>query len=183
MVPALNYSRGVCTVSKVTLLGALTATFRTPAAPTNTSTEVARGKPVTAVPRYMTFVKEFAVDGRNDTKYHSDATGAYKTPWLLVNLQGAMLVHKVRLLPNVGVMPKRINNYQILLGNDEPPTAMDFSQYDVVGAIPGPVPLGEKWYEFDVSPPRCSRYVAVYKNVATPDYIMEISEMEVFVLN
>jgi hypothetical protein len=52
MVRALNSSRGVCTVSKVTVPGTLTATFRTPAAPTNTSTEVARDKPVTAVPEY-----------------------------------------------------------------------------------------------------------------------------------
>ncbi|XP_047739321.1 uncharacterized protein LOC125178784 [Hyalella azteca] len=167
-------------MSKVLLPTSQGAIYRPPT-PTNASREVARGRPVTASPNWADHVKENAVDGRNDTKYHSDTTGANPKPWLLVNLVGSMWVKKIRVLPYVGGKPYRVTDYQFLLGNDEPPTAMNFSQYDLVGAIDGPVPRVEKWHEFDVSPPRCSRYVAVYKHIARPfdTYVMEVAELEV----
>jgi hypothetical protein len=57
-----------------------------------------------ALPR----VPEFAVDGDNNTKYHSEVSDTYPQPWLLVNLLGGMTVKAVRILPFVGGFSGRV---------------------------------------------------------------------------
>ncbi|XP_018007993.2 uncharacterized protein LOC108665712 [Hyalella azteca] len=181
-VPTLTTSKCVCMTSYVALSGSQVAIYWPDLTEVKTSGEVARAKPVTAVPHYGNRVPGNAVDGNNQTRFHSDDTGAYPKPWLIIDLMSTVLVTKVRVLPFVGTWPQRVTDLRVGLGNSLPPTAMDFSQYEVVGAIDGPVPMEEKWYEFEVSPPRCSRYVAIYKIVERvyDIYIMELAEMEVF---
>ncbi|KAF2361179.1 Galactose-binding domain-like [Trinorchestia longiramus] len=132
-----------------------------------TELEVARHKPISASPNYGSNLPPLAVDGDITTFYHS-ATNL-NTPWIMVDLGGGFLVTKVRILPRDYVdYSHRFMDAQVLVGEVEPITPGNFSQFTVVGTIDGPI-MPVDWRDFEVLPARCSRCAptSLYCTVAT----------------
>ncbi|XP_018007208.2 uncharacterized protein LOC108665008 [Hyalella azteca] len=172
-----SYENGECRSATAAMPTNVTAVFKPRVS--RGSREVARGKRVSATPQYWLFYAEYLVDGNNSTFYHSTNV---PNAWIMVDLGACFPVSKVRLLPNAESHYYRFVDTQVLLGDASPLTPGNFSNFDVVGTIKGPVPWVPNWIEFVLPQPRCTRYVTIYKDVPTTGEgaLMEVRELEVW---